>query len=119
MKRLVIFLLIMLSLFACGCSGVTGQGHDKNAVRLTDDERHRLYGAALAASDSPMDTDTFKDVCRTIGIFDATGKPNDQYLSFVSQHVDWATKSETDEFRGEINSREKARQYISSHLPTR
>jgi hypothetical protein len=83
---------------------------------LSEDEKHRLYSAALAASESPLDTDTFKDVCQTIGIFDASGKPNDQYMVFVGQHVNWGMKVETDQFRREINSKDKATEYIKEHL---
>jgi hypothetical protein len=84
---------------------------------LSVDEKHRLYSAALAASDSPLDTDTFKDVCQRIGIFDASGKANDQYMAFVSEHVNWGTRSEAGQFRHEINSKDKAREYIRNHLP--
>ena len=83
---------------------------------MSDDQKHRLYSAALAASDSPMDTRAFADVCRTIGIFDPQGKPNDQYISFVSRHVDWADRTETEEFRREIDSKEKPQAYIAKNL---
>ena len=73
----------------------------------------------MAASDSPIDTDIFKEVCRRIGIFEVNGKPNDHYIAFVSQHVDWAIKSETDQFRLEIDSKDKAREYIKRHLLAR
>ena len=85
--------------------------------RLTEDEKHRLYSAALAASESPLDTDLFKDVCKKIGIFDANGNPNDNYMAFVSEHVNWGMKSETGQFRQEINTKEKARGYVDRHLP--
>ncbi|HEX7723369.1 MAG TPA: hypothetical protein VF397_14515 [Pyrinomonadaceae bacterium] len=75
--------------------------------------------AGLAASESPLDTDSFKDVCQRIGIFDAAGKPNDQYMAFVSHHVNWGMKSEADQFRHEINSKDRAREYIKQHLYAR
>ena len=102
-------------LLSTSCGSV-GANHSIPS-QLTEDERHRLYSAALAASDSPLDNDLFKDVCRKIEIFDANGRPNENYMAFVSAHVDWGMRSETDQFRQEINSREKARQYISQHLP--
>ena len=76
----------------------------------------RFVIMALAASESPLDTETFKDVCQKIGIYDASGRPNDQYMAFVSQHVDWGMKPETDQFRREIDSKDKAREYIKRHL---
>src|SRR3990172_10312619 len=87
-----------------------------STVSFTNDEKHRLYSAALAASESPLDTDLFKDVCKKIGIFDPDGTPNDNYIAFVSEHVDWSLKSETDQFRHEIDSKDKARKYIAEHL---
>ena len=86
------------------------------AAGLSEDEKQRLYSAALAASDSPLDTEAFKDVRQRIGVFDASGNPNDQYMAFVSQHVDWGMKPETDQFRREIDSKVKAREYIREHL---
>jgi hypothetical protein len=101
-----------LVLWSSGC----GQRAGSRATPLSLDEKHRLYSAALAASDSPLDTDTFKDVCQRIGIFDAAGKPNDQYLAFVSQHVNWGMQSEASQFRHEINSKDSAKEYIKQHL---
>jgi hypothetical protein len=111
---LLVIALIALVLSGCGSAGSTSA---KNAAsRLTEDEKHRLYSAALAASESPLDTDTFKDVCQKIGIFDAQGQPNDQYMAFVSRHVDWGIRPETNQFRQEINSKDKATEYIKQHL---
>ena len=84
---------------------------------MSEDEKHRLYSAALAASESPLDTDTFKDVCRTIDIFDAAGKPNQKYLIFVSDHVNWSLGPGNQGFRRQIDTREKAREYINQYLP--
>jgi hypothetical protein len=117
MKPFSLLVIALIALFLSGC-GSAGSTSAKNAAgRLTEDEKHRLYSAALAASESPLDTDTFKDVCQKIGIFDAAGKPNDQYMAFVSQHVNWGTRSEASQFRHEINSRDRAKEYIKQHLP--
>ena len=116
MKSFLAIALIALCLSACSSCGSGSAGPRNNAARFTEDEKHRLYSAALAASESPLDTDTFKDVCQRIGIFDAAGKPNDQYMAFVSQHVNWGMKSEASQFRHEINSKDKAREYIKQHL---
>jgi hypothetical protein len=111
--------LIALLCLACGFIGSRAVSTQTPVSQFSEDERHRLYAAALAASDSPIDTDTFKQVCRRIGIFDLNGKPNDYYIAFVSQHVEWAIKSETDQFRREIDSKDKAREYIDRHLLAR
>lgn len=114
MKSFIVAALIALSLAGCGLKGSTATR--TAATGLSDDQKHRLYSAALAASESPLDNDTFKAVCREIGIFDAEGRPNDQYMAFVSQHINWWARSETEQFRREINSKERARDYLKRHL---
>jgi len=106
--------LLSLCLLISACGGAASR--DLMTARLSEDEKHRLYAAALAASESPVDSEIFKRVCRQIEIFDATAKPNDRYMAFVSAHLDWATKAQTEEFRSQINTPEKARQYINQHL---
>ena len=121
MKSIATFVLISaligtpiwLSLSACTSSAGTSTASDT----LTDDGKHRLYSAALAASESPLESETFAQVCRKIGIFDDHGNQNDRYLGFVSAHLEWAMKAETNAFKREINTREKASDYINKHLP--
>lgn len=115
MKEIFTITLMALALWSSNC----GQRAESRATSLSLDEKHRLYSAALAASELPLDTKLFSDVCKKIGIYDADGKPNDQYMAFVSQHVDWGTRPETNQFRQEINSKDKARQYIKQHLDAR
>ena len=122
MKSVLAIVLIAISLSACSSgnsktAAATSGDHNSGTATLTEDEKHRLYSAALAASESPLDTALFKDVCKRIGIFDANGKPNDYYMAFVSDHVNWGMKSETEQFREEINTKEKATEYINRHLP--
>jgi hypothetical protein len=122
MKSIIATTLIALCLSACNSGGssasaTSGTGTRNNGARLTEDQKHRLYTAALAASESPLDTDLFKDVCRTIGIFDANGVPNDNYMPFVSAHIDWALRPETEQLRRELNTKEKAKDYVAKHLP--
>jgi hypothetical protein len=116
MKPFCFLVIALIALFLSGCASAGSTSARNPASRLTEDEKHRLYSAALAASESPLDTDTFKAVCQRIGIFDGAGKPNDQYMAFVSQHVNWGTRSEAGEFRHEIDSKDKAKEYIKQHL---
>ena len=106
--------LACLCLLISACGGAASR--DLMTARLSEDEKHRLYAAALAASESPVDSEIFKRVCRQIEIFDAAGKPNEGYMQFVSAHVEWATKAQTEEFRSQIKTPEKARQYINQNL---
>lgn len=83
---------------------------------MTEAEKHRLYAAALAATDSPLDSDLFKSVCRKIDIFDEENQPNPKYPSFVSDHIHWSMAVENRDFRNEINTRDKAVRYVQEHL---
>ena len=107
-----------------GCNFRVGADHSSsttsqtgNLSSLSQEEKHRLYTAALAASDAPLDTALFKDVCKKIGIFDTDGKPNGSYMAFVQEHVQWGMKTETNQFRSEINTKERAQEYVLKHLP--
>ena len=116
MKTVLAIALMAFFFSACSSGAATSANRKSGAGSLTLDEKHRLYSAALAASESPLETDLFKDVCRKIGIFDGNSKPNDNYMAFVTEHVNWGMKSQTDQFRHEINTKEKAREYINQHL---
>ncbi|MCA1601363.1 MAG: hypothetical protein LC776_06875 [Acidobacteria bacterium] len=115
MKPIILAMLMAVSLSACSSAGSRAVATNSTA-NLTEDQKHRLYSAALASSESPLESEIFKDACRKIGIFDANGKPTDKYMSFVSDHVDWSMKSEVHEFRREIDTKEKASEYVSKHL---
>ena len=106
--------LVSLCLLISACGRAASR--DVVAARLSEDEKHRLYAAALAASESPVDSEIFKRVCRHIEIFDAAAKPNDKYMQFVGAHVDWATMVQSEQFRSQIDTPEKARQYINQRL---
>jgi hypothetical protein len=98
------------------CNGKLASLTGDASTRLSEEEKHRLYAAALAASDSPLDDETFKRTCRAIGVFDEDGKPNNKYLTFVSVHVEWSTDSKSEDFRRQINTRDKAMAYVEQRL---
>jgi len=113
--------LVFTALTLCACSVRAGADHlattpGSTSGSLSLEEKHRLYSAALAASDSPLDAALFKDVCQKIGIFDEDGNPNASYMTFVQEHVQWGMRSETNEFRSQINTKEKAQEYVKKHL---
>jgi len=114
--------LIFTALTLCACGVRAGADHlatttGSTSGSLSQEEKHRLYTAALAASDSPLDTALFKEVCQKIGIFEADGNPNGIYMTFVQEHVQWGMKAETNQFRSEINTKERAQEYVLKHLP--
>jgi hypothetical protein len=108
---------ILIGFFMSACSGGSGTSAKSGTAGLTEEEKHRLYAAALGASEVPLESETFTKVCRKIGVFDDHGNQNDKYLEFVSAHLEWAMKPETRAFKREIDTREKAGDYINKHLP--
>jgi len=122
MKSTLAIALVVISLAGCSYRNLspstTTAAEDKpNLNAMSEDEKHRLYSAALASSESPLDSETFKDVCQKIGIFDMRGQPNDQYMVFVGAHIEWAMKVETQQFKREINTAENAHAYLKKSLP--
>lgn len=116
--------IALVVIFLAGCSYRNSRSSVAKAVEgkpdlnaMSEDEKHRLYSAALATSDSPLDSETFKDVCRKIGIFDRRGQPNDQYMAFVAAHLKWAMRIDAEQFKREINSGKNARAYLDKYLP--
>jgi hypothetical protein len=105
---------LSISMSACTSSAVTSA---RVGTSLTEEEKHRLYAAAMAASEFPLESKTFKKVCEKIGIFDAQGNQNDNYLGFITAHIEWAMKTENQPFKSEINTQEKARTYVEKYLP--
>jgi hypothetical protein len=114
----IVLIGISLSISMSACTGSKGASTaTANSVAFTEDEKHRLYAAALAASEFPLESTTFKEVCEKIGIFDSRGNQNDNYMGFVTAHIEWAMKPESQPFKSEINTREKAREYINKYAP--
>jgi hypothetical protein len=119
MRLCISVFLLALGLAACNSVNQREAKNDRpQSAVLTIDEKHRLYTAALVATGSQYDTRLFKDVCRKIGIMDDNDVPNDRYTKFVSEdNVNWSRKPEAEQFKQEINTREKAWDYIEKHLP--
>jgi hypothetical protein len=116
LSGVLIGVLIGMSMSACTSSSGTSTA-TAGTASLTEDETHRLFAAALAASEFPLDSEIFIEVCNKIGIFDAHGNPNDNYMGFVTAHLEWAMKTENQPFKREINTQEKASKYLDKYLP--
>jgi len=114
-KRYTTIGLLGLSILVSSCGRNSATVRDGSA-RFTEDEKHRLYAAALAASDSPLDTQNFKSACQAIGVFDQNGQPNDSYMTFVTKHFEWSRNAQSEGFRHQINTREKAKAYVEQYL---
>lgn len=115
-KRYTTIGLLGLSILVSSCGRNSATIRDRPA-RFTEEEKHRLYAAALAASDAPLDTQNFKRACQAIGVFDQNGQPNDSYMTFVTKHFEWSSNPQSEDFRHQINTREKAIAYVEQHLP--
>ena len=127
MKPILPIVLMTAAWSACGVGNHSGAPTaaasdartDKahRAISLTEDEKHRLYTAALVATDSQLQTELFQAVCKQIGIMNADGIPNENYTRFISEErLQWMLKPEVERFKREINTREKAQEYLSKHL---
>jgi hypothetical protein len=112
----IVLIGISLSISMSACTGSKGAfTATANSIALTEDEKHRLYAAALEESEFPLESKTFKEVCEQIGVFDSRGNQNDNYMGFVAAHIEWAMKPESQPFKREINTKEKAREYINKY----
>lgn len=128
MKPILAIVLMTIALSACGVGGHSGApttsvsdakaSTARSAAPLTENEKHQLYAAALVATDSQLQTELFQKVCQQIGIMNADGIPNENYIKFVSEErLQWMMKPEAEEFKRTINTRAKAQEYLKERLP--
>jgi len=106
MRRIhIIFILaaIFISL-ACGKSG-------GSAASLSNDDKHKLYQAAINARDVKL----LQQVTEAIGLTDAKGSRTPAFDPFIKEHPDWAAKNF--DFVKENLDPDKAKEYVQSHLP--
>jgi hypothetical protein len=82
-----------------------------SASSISDEDKHRLYHAAGMTGD----TELVNRVNVKLGLLNEDFTPGDDYQKFVLAHVDWAIRS-TD-FINSINTAEKARAYVNTHIP--
>jgi hypothetical protein len=95
-----------------------GSEHNSNANRptpdssssLSEDNRHRLFQAASATYDKEL----IKRVNRKLGLIDANDAPNERYVEFLKDHLKWVFGNT--EWLKSIDTPEKARAYVNSHL---
>jgi hypothetical protein len=82
-----------------------------SASSVSEEDKHRLYHAAGMTGD----TELVNRVNVKLGLLNEDFTPGDDYQKFVLAHVDWAIRN-TD-FINSINTAEKARAYVNTHLP--
>jgi len=76
----------------------------------SDDDKHKLFTAATFSQDS----DLIRKTLIKIGLLRADGTPGPTYEEFVKEHVGWTLQNM--EFVNTVNSPEKGRAYVESHL---
>lgn len=91
-------------------SNSSNSNSSSSASSMSDDDKHKLYQAAGMTGDAEV----IRRVSIKIGLMDEDYTPGPNYQSFVAEHVDWALKN-TD-FINSINTPEKARAYLNSHM---
>jgi hypothetical protein len=82
-----------------------------SASSMSDEDKHRLYHAAGMTGDTQL----INRVNVKLGLLNDDFTPGDDYQKFVVEHVDWVIRN-TD-FINSINTAEKARAYVNTHIP--
>ena len=81
-----------------------------SAAAMSEDDKYRLFYAASKTGDQKLILQAYQK----IGLFDQNGRPTPGYQTFIRNSVSWAFKDT--EFIQTINTPEKAREYVMSHL---
>jgi hypothetical protein len=82
-----------------------------SASSLSDDDKHKLYHAALMTNDQEL----LRRVEVKIGIRDADFTRGDKYQDFLIEHAGWVLRN-TD-FISSLTSAEEARDYVNKNFP--
>lgn len=82
-----------------------------SAASMSDDDKHKLYHAALMTTDSEV----VRRVSVKLGLMDDDFTPGADYEEFVSNHVGWVLRNTS--FIQSINTPERAREYVNNNIP--
>ena len=82
-----------------------------SASSLSDDDKHKLYQAALQTGDAEL----VRRVSVKLGLMDDDYTPGSEYQGFVTSHVTWAIRNR--DFVQSLDTPEKARAYVNQHMP--
>jgi hypothetical protein len=105
-KSTILALLIGLSLVSLACSKSDG-----TATNMSDDDKYRLVFAAAKTGD-PVIMD---NVGKKLGFANPDGTPNEAAKKFMAGGPAWGEKNEA--FAKEVDTPEKAKAYVNSHMP--
>jgi hypothetical protein len=82
-----------------------------SASSMSDDDKHKLYQAALMTGDPEL----VRRVSVKLGLMEDDYTPGDNYQSFVTEHVTRAIRNS--DFSSTVNTPEKARAYVDQNMP--
>ena len=82
-----------------------------SASSMSDDDKHKLYQAALMTGDPEL----VRRVSVKLGLMEDDYTPGDNYQTFVTKHVTWAIRNS--DFSSTVNTPEKARAYVDQNMP--
>jgi len=92
-------------------NGNSSSSSSSSAASLSDEDKHKLYQAALMSGDGEL----VQRVSVKIGLRNEDNSPRDNYEEFIGNHVAWILRN-TD-FIQSISTAEKARAYVDANLP--
>jgi len=82
-----------------------------SASSMSDDEKHRLYQAAVMTGDQEL----IRRVSVAIGLMDEDYTPGENYSQFLTAHVSWVLRNS--DFIRSLDTADKARDYVNEHFP--
>jgi mannose/fructose/N-acetylgalactosamine-specific phosphotransferase system component IIB len=104
-KSTLLGLVISLTLISIACS------KSGTATNMSDDDKYKLFYAATKTGDAA----TMTQAGKAIGLVNTDGTPTDYYKKFIDGATAWAQKNMA--FVQELNTPEKAKDYVKSHMP--
>jgi hypothetical protein len=81
------------------------------ASSLSNDDKHKLYHAALMTSDQEL----IRRVSVRMGLMNEDFTPGTDWEQFITDHVGWVLRNAS--FIKSINTAEKAREYVNNNIP--
>ena len=92
-------------------SSSSSTNSSSSASSMSDDDKHKLYQAAMMTGDSEL----LRRVSVKLGLMDDDYTPGAGYNSFVASHVTWAIRNS--QFIQSLDTPAKARDYVDQNIP--
>ncbi|HEX5873149.1 MAG TPA: hypothetical protein VFY60_00790 [Pyrinomonadaceae bacterium] len=92
-------------------SSSSSSSSSSSASSLSDDDKHKLYHAALMTGDQQL----IQRVSVKMGLLNEDFTPGAKWEEFITNHVGWVLRNAS--FIKSINTEEKAREYVNNNFP--